>query len=242
MSFLDSSGSTTEPSIRRGFSRLHGDRSFVARAFTDPGDTGHIAVHLLERSIALLSGELRGELLDVGCGLQPYRAYFTSATKHMACDFDAERGEVDFACPADKVPLPDGSLDSILCTEVLEHVPEPMAVWKEFHRLLRPGGKVLLTTPMYWPPHELPYDFHRFPEHGLRRLVRESGFELLEILPRGGAWALWGQVTLHALQRFFPFHWQRALWNRMILSIDRQASTPRLTLGWTVLAQKPHLP
>ena len=64
----------------------------------------------------------------------------------------------------------------------------------QFHRLLRPGGKVLLTTPMYWPSHEEPYDFYRYPHFGLRRLARESGFEVVKLLPRGGVWAFLGQV------------------------------------------------
>jgi SAM-dependent methyltransferase len=221
---------------------MYEDNSFQHRVFVDPSDHGFIAVSLIERSIAVLAPELGGDFLDVGCGDQPYIPYFQHVSRRTACDFDAKRGEVDFACPADKVPLPDASIDSILCTEVLEHVPDPLAVWNEFYRLLRPGGKVLLTTPMYWPPHELPYDFYRYPEQGLRRLVEESGFELLAILPRGGPWAMWGQVTMHVWQRFFLFAWQRSLWNRLILAMDRWTKFPRITLGWTVLARKPVAP
>lgn len=230
---------TPADTAQKGMRLLYADHSFIPRAFTDESDTGYIAVHLIERSIAVLAGELNGDLLDVGCGQQPYRAYFTKVRTHKACDFDADRGNVDFACPADRIPMADGSLDSILCTEVLEHVPDPIAVWNEFHRLLRPGGKVLLTTPMYWPPHELPYDFYRYPEHGLRRLIAESGFDLTAILPRGGPWAMWGQVTLHVMQHYFPFRLQRSIWNRLMLWIDGRCGGPRLTMGWTVLAQKP---
>ena len=225
---------------REGLRRLHAQKSepFKNCAFSDCSDSGFLATHLIERSIALLAHELKGALLDVGCGQQPYRNYFGHIENHRACDFDADRDDVDFACPAHKIPLPDESLDSILCTEVLEHVPDPLAVWREFNRLLRPGGKVLLTTPMYWPPHELPYDFYRYPEHGLRRLITESGFELLAIIPRGGPWALWGQVTLHVMSPLMPFRWQRIVWNRLLLVMDRRSNTPRLTLGWTVLARK----
>jgi SAM-dependent methyltransferase len=219
--------------------RLHADRDFQPRAFPDSSDHGFMTVHLIERSISLLAPELTGDLLDVGCGKQPYRSYFGHVKSHKACDFDGNRGEVDFACPAHQIPLPDESLDSILCTEVLEHVPDALAVWREFHRLLRPGGKVLLTTPMYWPAHELPYDFHRFPEHGLRHLVSESGFELKAIIPRGGPWAMWGQVTVHVMQPLFKFKWQSSIFNRMMLALDRRSKQPRITLGWTVLAEKP---
>jgi 2-polyprenyl-3-methyl-5-hydroxy-6-metoxy-1,4-benzoquinol methylase len=130
-------------------------------------------------------------------------------------------------------------MDSILCTEVLEHVPDPLAVWKEFHRLIRPGGKVLLTTPMYWPPHELPYDFFRYPEHGLRRLVEDSGFRLLAIIPRGGPLAFWGQATIHVWQPFFRLGALRTIWNKSLLALDRRSGKPRITMGWTVLAEKP---
>jgi SAM-dependent methyltransferase len=230
--------SSTQVTSQDGLRRIYQDTSFQSRVFKDRSDHGFIAVSLIERSISLLSKELSGDFLDVGCGTQPYLCYFEHITRKTACDFDASRGNVDFACPADDIPLPDSCMDSILCTEVLEHVPDPMAVWKEFHRLLRPGGRVLLTTPMYWPPHELPYDFYRYPEHGMRRLVQESGFKLLAIIPRGGPFAFWGQATMHVWQPVFRFAAMRSLWNRVMLMLDRKGASARLTIGWTVLAEK----
>jgi SAM-dependent methyltransferase len=224
--------------IKDSLRSLYANRSFKSTALPDTADVAFINAHLIERSISLLAGELTGDLLDVGCGKQPYRSYFGNVKSHKACDFDSNRGDVDFTCPAHQIPLPDKSLDSILCTEVLEHVPDPLAVWHEFYRLLRPGGKVLLTAPMYWPAHELPYDFHRFPEHGLRHLVTESGFKLNALVPRGGPWGMWGQVTLHMMQPLFPFKWQRSIWNLLMLALDRRSRYPRITLGWAILAQK----
>ena len=134
--------------------------------------------------------------------------------------------------------LARAKLDSILCTEVLEHVPDPLAVWREFYRVLRVGGKVLLTTPMYWPGHEEPYDFYRYPEFGLRRLAQETGFEVAQLVPRGGAWAFFGQVILHVMPHYLRFRWQRVILNRCVLGLDAWRSNPRLTLGWTILAVK----
>jgi len=224
--------------IAREIRALYADRNFKPQAWTDSSGAAFIGISLIERSIAALSPELTGELLDVGCGQQPYANYFRHVKNKRACDFDSKRGTVDFQCPADKIPLPDASLDSIVCTEVLEHVPDPLAVWREFHRLLRPGGKVLLATPMYWPGHEEPYDFYRFPEYGLRYLARESGFEILRLMPRGGAWAHLGQTFLHATRHHLPFRWQRQLANKFFLWLDAWRCAPHLTIGWTVLAVK----
>ena len=215
---------------------LYDAPGFEPRAWRDAADPAFIAVTLIERSIARLAPELGGELLDVGCGQRPYASYFTHAKRQQACDFAAKRGPVDFECPAHRVPLPDGSLDSILCTELLEHVPDPAAVWREFHRLLRPGGKVLLTTPMYWPGHEEPRDFYRYPEFGLRHLAEQAGFEVRKLIPRGGVWAFFGQVIQHVIPQYLRFRWQRKFLNRLFLKLDAWRCNPQITAGWTILA------
>jgi SAM-dependent methyltransferase len=218
--------------------QLYAEPRFRAVSWPDPADHAYIGIHLIERSIAALASRLHGDLLDVGCGRQPYRPYFQHMLRYVGCDHDASRGTVDFACPAHAIPTPDGSFDAILCTEVLEHVPDPLAVWKEFQRVLRPGGRVLLTTPMYWPSHEVPYDYYRFPEHGLRYLTAAAGFEVEELWPRGGMWALLGQVVMHVMGHYFPLPFMRRGWNRLMLAIDRSRKNPMITLGWTILAQK----
>jgi SAM-dependent methyltransferase len=224
------------PHLIEPLKQVYALKGFVPRAFPDVSDHAFLSITHIERSVALLAPEFDGEVLDVGCGRRPYRSYFQHVKRMRGCDFDAARGPVDFACPADKIPLPDQSLDGILCTEVLEHVPDPLAVWREFYRVLRPGGKVLLSTPMYWPGHEEPYDFYRYPEFGLRRLLAESGFELKALVPRGGVWVFLGQAILHAMPQYLRFRWQRSLHNRLFLWLDRWRLNPNITVGWTVYA------
>jgi SAM-dependent methyltransferase len=228
----------TDAALRCELGHLYHRGRFRAQAWRDSSDHAYLATHLVERSIALLASELVGELIDVGCGEQPYRDYFSHVSRKLACDIDKKRGDVDFACPASKIPIGDNSLDAILCTEVLEHVPDPLAVWHEFYRILRAGGKVLLTTPMYWPAHERPHDYFRYPEDGLRFLAERTGFSILRLMPRGGVWAFLGQIVLHIMPQYFPWRWQRHLWNRMFLFLDSWRLNPTVTLGWTILAQK----
>ena len=83
-----------------------------------------------------------------------------------------------------RTPLEDQSVDCILCTEVLEHLPNPQACVDEVHRLLRNDGVALVSVPFVYPVHADPYDFQRFTEDGLRRLFRE--FKSVEVNRMGG--------------------------------------------------------
>jgi len=207
-------------------------------AYGDKADDSHINNHLIERSIALLAPEISGIVLEVGCGEQPYKRYFTGIQKIIATDFDPRRGTVDVASPAAPLPFRSEIFDGIIATEVLEHVPDPSAVFAEFYRVLKPNGKLLLTTPMYWPSHEQPYDYFRYPGHGLLALASRGGFEIKALYPRGGIYALMGQVILQSLQQYFRFALQRRFWNQFMLYLDRLRANPRITLGWTLLAVK----
>ena len=120
-------------------------------------------------------------VLDAGAGSSKYRGFF-SHCRYQTQDFCQYRGPlvqyrepIDYVCDITAVPLPDWSLDAIVCTEVLEHVVDPMAVLKEFARLLKPGGKLMLTAPFVSYVHMEPYHYysgysHFWYEHWLPRL------------------------------------------------------------------------
>ena len=77
------------------------------------------------------------------------------------------------------LPFRSGAFGCVLCTEVLEHLPEPQAAVDEMHRVLRPDGILVLTTRFLFPIHDSPRDYYRFTRYGLQHLLRR--FEMLEL-------------------------------------------------------------
>src|SRR4051812_8914731 len=92
-------------------------------------------------------------VLDVGAGIGQYRSLFAHCEYH-AHDFAMERDTrgrytpLDYESDITAIPVPDASYDVVLCTEVLEHVPDPVAAIREMSRVLRPGGRLLLSAPL----------------------------------------------------------------------------------------------
>jgi SAM-dependent methyltransferase len=83
--------------------------------------------------------------------------------------------------------LRGGVFDTVLLSDVLEHVPEPVSLLLEVARILSPGGRLILNVPfMYWL-HEVPNDYFRYTEYGLTALAKRAGFEVLLLEPYGGA-------------------------------------------------------
>ena len=119
-----------------------------------------------------------GKTLDIGCGNDQYERYFPHRT---TVDVVARPGvKVDIIGDAhDLHQISDASFDVILCTEVMEHLHTPALAIAEFHRILRPGGLLLLTTRFIFPLHDVPGDYYRYTKYGLRHLLRAFVIEEL---------------------------------------------------------------
>lgn len=137
----------------------------------------------LSEAMADLAPQLSGRLLDVGCGTKPYRPLF-KVTEYVGLDIDSEstrkRGVADYLYDGGKFPFADESFDSILCNQVLEHVFNPDEFLGEINRVLKPGGRLLLTVPFVWDEHEQPYDYARYSSFGLRALLEKQGLQILQ--------------------------------------------------------------
>lgn len=125
-----------------------------------------------------------GHVLDAGAGDGPYRHHFDHAN-YEAADFEQVPGKTysgnHYVCDLAAIPVEDDRFDVVLFSQVLEHIVEPRAVLAELHRVLKPGGLIFASAPLFYEEHEQPYDFYRYTQFGLGRLFEEAGFQELEI-------------------------------------------------------------
>lgn len=107
--------------------------------------------------------------LDIGCGDSRYAKYFTRRV-----GLDTQKGPgVDVVGNIYALPFPDSTFEQILCTEVLEHLTEPERAVSEMKRVLKKGGKLVLTTRFLYPIHDAPHDYLRYTKYALCHLFRE---------------------------------------------------------------------
>jgi ubiquinone/menaquinone biosynthesis C-methylase UbiE len=117
-------------------------------------------------------------VLDAGSGDAPYKSFFQH-TRYESADFekvDKRYASSTYVCDLQRIPVEDGRFDFIILTQVLEHVPEPRLVLAELYRVLRPGGAMMYSAPLFYEEHEQPYDFYRYTQFGLRHLLGSAGF------------------------------------------------------------------
>lgn len=138
------------------------------------------------RWLAAQAPLVRGRLMDLGCGNQPFLVWYGPLVDEVVAVDAAPRPGVIVVDLATPLPFDTASFDTVLCTSVLEHVDNPEVAMGEIARVLRPGGHALITVPFLYPTHEAPYDFQRFTHHGITGLARRHGLEVLDVAAQGG--------------------------------------------------------
>lgn len=134
----------------------------------------------------------KGKLLDLGCGKVPlFEVYKDYVTDNICVDWKntlRKNEYLDYEFDLnEKIPFNNGEFDTIILSDVLEHIPQPEKLWQEMSRILGPGGKIIMNTPFYYWVHEAPYDYYRYTKYSLKRFVNLTGFKLLLLIPIGGA-------------------------------------------------------
>ena len=122
-------------------------------------------------------------VLDAGAGDCRYQPLFSHANYESAdfCKLGKSYGEITYECDLSSIPVQDNKYDAVICTQVLEHVPEPTAVLRELHRVLKPGGMLWLSAPFFFEEHEIPYDYYRYTQFSIEYMLQAIGFKVERI-------------------------------------------------------------
>lgn len=166
------------------------------------------------------------KLLDVGAGSSPYRNLFTQC-QYFTQDFSQLKPEqlrgykgynkIDIVSDINNIPVNEKEFDVVLCTEVLEHVPEPIKAVQEMSRILKSGGIILLTAPLGSGLHQEPYHFYGgFTPYWYNKFLAENGFESISISPNMGFYSFLGQEFFRFFSRILP---HKRFYNFLLLPI-----------------------
>jgi SAM-dependent methyltransferase len=204
-------------------------------------------------------------LIDVGSGDSPYR-YVFDHRQYVGLD-RLPRGRDALLATADAgaLPVASGVADGVLCTEVIEHVPDERTLAAELARIAAPGARLLLSAPFVHGLHEQPYDFRRLTSIGLVTTLEAAGWSVDSISSIGGPVVVsidgvvrWADSLLRRGARYVarrdsrtyrvlsspsPFLQRRLARSALARSrhlgpIDPMAPSPRLTLGYVVTATR----
>jgi len=165
-----------------------------------------LANHKILAALERARVHARGELLDMGCGRKPFAPLFSGRiTRYWGTDLSVSpylgAARLDAYARAEAQPFRDGSFDTVMGLSMLTYLPEPIRMVREAHRVLKPGGVLLLEFTQMVPLHDEPHDFFRFTRYGAQYLLEQAGFEPLEYIPIGGLWARVGLTMIAGLNR-----------------------------------------
>jgi len=209
---------------------------------------------LQESVLKKYSRYLGGRVLDVGCGAKPYKLLLPGACEYVGMDCaKGVKPECFGSIPG--LPFKDDVFDSVLCTEVLEHLPEPDKAITEIRRVLKKDGYLYVTVPQTWGLHYEPNDYWRFTQYGIAHLLKRGGLTVVEMERIGGIVSMVGQrvidliwnLEVSLLRLVLGLRWAQRLASALIVPLSLGFYVLALmfdeinkedVLGWAVLAIK----
>jgi SAM-dependent methyltransferase len=224
------------------------------RGYVTSGDSGAVGIRsrlitdlMAEAYVSALTEHARGSLVDVGCGKVPLYGVYRDRVSEVVCvDWENTHHpspHLDAVCDIGQgLPFPDARFDTVVATDVLEHLLRPQAFFGEVSRLLRPGGKLVLGVPFLYWIHEAPHDHFRYTRFALAALCEQSGLEVVSLSEYGGPLA----VVLDVVGKLVPTSplaaGFQALARRFVRSppgrqLDR-ARSAEFPLGYCLVARK----
>lgn len=138
----------------------------------------------LYQKIKQYAPELQGRLMDFGCGSKPYQSLFTHAEEYTGVDFESQghshkNESIDVIYDGKRIPFADAYFDAVFCSEVFEHIFNLEEIIPELSRVLKKGGKMLITCPFVWNEHEVPVDYARYTQFALKHMLEKNGFTII---------------------------------------------------------------
>jgi len=132
-----------------------------------------------------------GKLLDLGCGEAPLYAFYRDHVTDVVCaDWKTSTHDlsyVDFHIDMTKsLPFKNDTFDTVIMSDVLEHISRPFDTLQEVSRIIVPGGHLILNVPFLYWIHEAPHDYFRYTEFGLRSICENYALKVIELSPIGG--------------------------------------------------------
>jgi len=203
---------------------------------------------LLYQQINKFSSHIGGLTLDVGAGGYDRYSGLFSSERYIRLDFNIQN-KPDLVADAHALPFKHEVFDSIVCTQVLEHLKNPFLAVSEFRRILKPQGIVLLTVPQVNELHEEPHDYYRYTRFGIIHLLETNHFEILSVDQRGGffstlaqqiiryvidRWDLYSSVKGRLLKPFI------SAFGRFMINfdkLDKSLANRKHAIGWCVVAR-----
>jgi len=175
-------------------------------------------------------------VLDLGCGSKPYAPIFEGrCERYVGVDIGLP-SSADVLSAGERLPFRDASFDVVLCTQVLEHDPNPDQTVRETYRVLTHGGVLILSTHGVWFKHG-GADYWRWTDDGLRKILRP--FRTVEIHNCGGQYsALFQILNLYAYPLPVGRRFLYLLNNVMGLALDRVLPAQHLIVNYVVVARK----
>jgi SAM-dependent methyltransferase len=182
---------------------LRGKLLFFLRTMAD------LQVASVLRKVVPWLSSLSGNVLEVGCGAQPYRHFVPENCSYVGLDWENSESSFGYKAPdtiyysGGVFPFPDNSYDNVFHAEVIEHVYHIEFFFKECKRVLKDGGEMFFTVPFSARFHYIPYDYWRFTPSALRRLLEDTGFRDIQIMPRGNDFTVFFYKALCIIYRWF---------------------------------------
>jgi SAM-dependent methyltransferase len=128
---------------------------------------------------------ISGRCMDFGCGTKPYEWLFNT-DEYIGVEIEGDNKKQGIVYyDGKKLPFADEYFDSIVSSQVFEHIPNLDEIINELHRVLKTNGCMLITVPFVYPEHLTPFDFRRFTSYGLKKYLENNGFKVLEYTKSG---------------------------------------------------------